>query len=270
MFDLAEDIGSVGACDVFALKFSEYKLQEIDGQIYVVGINPIQNKDLEKGFLTMYKEENDSAILFDLFDTIEEEPLPKDWSGKWLNEVIPAAGVIEWCYKYGLLWDTEFKKASVEKRPPRFRGFPISQARRNIAYLYSYFQLWEALINEDYKKIEEIAPLTLTFPQDYKTREEFLEQLKSWLPAVLNVQLTITLDFSGDTPSLKALADNAYDVCMYQLLLLMTRAPMEVKKHLKTCKNPSCGSYFWADHGNQKYCSRCNAKTVWDQTKRKR
>ncbi len=268
MLDLAEDIGSVGMCDMFTLAFSEYQLQEINGQIYVVGINPIKT-DLKKGFLAMFKEGNDSAILFDLFKTIQG-PLPQDWSNNWLSEVIPASRVIEWCYKYGLLWDNEFKKALTEKRPPSFFGFPLYEARRRIAYLYSYFKLWESLIYKDYEKAEKLAPLAVTFPKGYETLEEFLTHLKNWLPTTLNVELMITLDFSSNNPHLKTLADNAYDVCMFQLLLLMTRAPIEVKKHLKVCKNPSCGSYFWADHGNQKYCSGCNAKTVWDQTKRKR
>lgn len=264
MLDLAEDVGSVGMCEAFVIAFSDYKLQEIDEQIYVVGLNPLQGDFWER-----HKKIDSSEILFDLFKTIKE-PLPQYWSGDWLNEIIPAAAIIDWCYKYGLLWDQGIKNSVAEGKKLKFSGFPLHTARRKIAQLYSYFQLWFALVNEDFETAKELAPLTGIFPKDYPTLDQFVRALKEWLPITFNVPLTVSVDFSEDAPRLKALAQNLTDVCMYQLLLLMTRAPMEVKKHLKTCKNPSCGSYFWADHGNQKYCLRCNAKTVWDQTKRGR
>lgn len=262
--DLSEDVGTIQEVETMTWQFDDYRLKLIGEELCIVGGKVVADRELIKI--------EGPTILLDLLQTVKAPP-PAYWGKAVLSEYIPTDGVIAWCKKYGLLqedrycWNFEFEIDGEPGYIAGEHGFKLHPARRQIAQLYEQFNLWQGLINDDIDLIRDNG--RQVFIEDSTSDHEAIEKVKIYLPCVIEVKPSIILDFSEKYPRIKWGFSSLLEICRYELLLLMTRDTTETRRHLKTCKNPRCGVHFWTDHGNTRYCDKCNAKTVWEQNERK-
>lgn len=129
IFDLAADIGTTLSGEAFHFRYDGYAVKALDEEMWVVGTT-----ESDEGFPTL--ELNSPKLLLALLLTVNG-PLPATRNESVLAEHIPSAKILEWCDKYGLLFN--------EAEEP-LDGFRLRRARFEIASLYSKFKIWEGLV----------------------------------------------------------------------------------------------------------------------------
>jgi hypothetical protein len=67
------------------------------------------------------------------------------------------------------------------------------------------------------------------------------------------------------TPSFALRASRLFDYVFFQLASLIMKPESEVKRGLKQCHG--CSQFVWG-HGNRRYCSRCDRRTLWSRKTR--
>jgi len=162
IFDLVADMGTTLGGEAIHFKYDGYAIQALGEEMWVVGTT--ESNDT---YPTL--ELNSPKILFDLLLTVKG-PLPAARNEAVLGDHISSAKILEWCEKYGLLFN------EAEASPD---GFRLRRAWFEIASLYSKFKVWEGLISEDIDLIRANLPrdqrlktLSLVIPS---LREKYLD-----------------------------------------------------------------------------------------------
>ncbi|MCL6612471.1 MAG: hypothetical protein K6T66_13100 [Peptococcaceae bacterium] len=269
LIDLKEYIGDLQAVKSFPLFFERYEIEEHEGKEYLTG----------HGFVkcdipAIY---NSPAILF-AFINLVQPPLPQSFKSDNpapMKKAVPDKRIKKFCKKFGMPYiegrgnafypaledmlqdNMHIHEAKLELRHFRFR----------VAWLYTHFQIWYALYSgEDKEKV--IPGFIAGWEQAGKTKEEAAKDKLGKEVTMRMGNLPIAIEYTHNKYVLGFRARYLIDIAYFHLANLMTMEKSDVRQHLKTCNNPRCRQFFWAQHGRQKYCVFCDRRVVFIQQKR--
>lgn len=271
--DIKSNIGNVTQVRHQNLKFDEYtvvyfqtkKNTKIFGNEYIKGSKAFKKNELN-GLI------NDSTLLFSLINLMKE-PIPKGFHRPYLDDIIKTEKIIQWCHVYGIPYeDEEFTKNYSGNGYAC--GFSASDFRREIAFLFSFFKLWEAITKRDIKNIYEYGFAAYLLPNELdklKTPDEKILEAKRNLATFLNTksntQINLFYDETTDEFRMAPSSNSLISIAYYQLSCFVCTPEwarsglLEGKRNIKICKN--CLEYFLG-HGNSEYCGKpeCDRRTV--------
>jgi hypothetical protein len=290
--DLRQELGNLTTIKVTNLIFKEYIIEKINdykhdnitnSDEFIIGKElimlepPLSNKLSEFEFERATSTYESSDLLFDLINIVELDGyLPAGFNRPNLDPIMPTRKIIGFCRKYGMPFNV------LKTIPDSFRadknggtmkyGFSIQSFRYRLGFLYSFFRLWKGIQENNYKDIDEYAFCVGIANEDkFDNRVNKIATIKRMLPLDMRGSLNLLprYDSSSDTFGFGIYANDLFDVAYYQLAAIMTKGT-DFKENLKICPpdGGGCGSIFWG-HGNQKYCKKCNRKTIWSRKQKK-
>lgn len=268
-----EDVGSLGEVEYTLALFGpgNYSIIEIEaegkyGKYYII----------PDGYCRSVEIPRDSRLLLHLLEVVNG---PASWDWAALSEIVPSEKAMWWTRKYGLPgYDPDFYARFHEY------AYPLSLFRKHAATLFLMFKLYEAVYYEDEKEMIRYLSALIKHPdferyppEKYEEwQKEFskrpLKNKKEYvlfqIRRIVNREIkNIRVFFSLTDPNLYLHATSHFDICYYQLGLLLTKNDETAWKNIKKCVN--CNKYFWG-HGNKKYCNACDRRTVWSRNHPKR
>lgn len=283
--DLTEEVGNLTMVDSLnCFKYEKYSIRSFLGEPYIIGGKRLDTQS-DPVFRRNPTKFDGPQLLFSLINLVKTDKNMM-FDNKWVNESISDKDIMEWIEKYGFpyiekvdLKDIESREIlEIEKYLLKASGVHLHNFKRKIAYLYGCFNLWNAIYEEDVRKIEKFKKSVSVRLMWRQNRSQILSGKTEDL-ILLNQALSDTINFNSNIKievnynektanyGLTLTSHSLVDIAYYQLSSLMTKSPSENKKKMKTCS--SCNSIYWANHANSKYCSNCDRRTEWSRKNKK-
>ena len=241
------DIGNSLDISTVIFKFNEYKILEDTAENkYIAGSGDIEilgSKSEGQPFKNF-------GILFSLINLVKKSISKNEWGMNKMKEAIPLEGILNWVNENGIPYETEENREIFGKYYSC--GLKINEFRTKIAYLYSKFQLWLALIENDKDEILKYKSI-LSF-NDISNKS--LKNALVYDSGLYNFNLIPTYDKENDSFKLQVHTDSLFEAGLFQFYILLTNQIEKDEdgklKHLKICEY--CNKFFWANDSQQKYC----------------
>lgn len=263
--DLREEVGSFSEVNSINQRFEDYRLENINGEKYIIGEGAAEflvsgeglafkNFEVITSMLKLVKGELPETFIF---------PNPKR---NGLEKVISDKSILAWVNKYGIPYIDRDKNGEKNELADRFN---VERFRFYVAQLQARFLIWKAIIEEDNEAINKYSSALLTVKPgvDLKTIKKALAKE---IGAAANMRLTLRYDDKTDRNEFVIYTDSLLSIAYYQFSIWLTKPEAEGKKHMKNCQ--ACNSLFLASHKSKKYCSnpKCNRKNHYYHSKTKK
>ncbi|PPD57361.1 hypothetical protein JP09_009995 [Dehalogenimonas etheniformans] len=275
-----------------------YSLMGVNGTLHIIddeNSTDWPGKRVDRLYSKQLRPDDYNRLLVSTIDVIDGT-VAWNWedftttSPSWTESfkgAIPLKRVVKWLEEWGL------PGHSGDAYTHGLWGYPLQKFKISIATIYLLFEINDLLREieisktdiESTDRLKHLTWLLITHPFFLKplTADQFrtkylekenmnmLEAIRQNVGMCLDQQLSgISLHYTFLGPKFYLSVKSLFDVCHYQLGLLTTLSLEEYqakKRHIKTCK--ACGSLHWG-HGNQRYCSRCDRRTVWSRERAKK
>lgn len=253
--NLSTDVGNISEVSNYNYKFKRYKIEVIKGEKFIVGEDPLNLHIKEDIF-------NKPTLLFSLINLIDTtKPFPDFFDEEKLDRVISDEKVLKWVKQNGNPYAD--KRKHIRPNMLSLWGFKYS-----LAFLYTRFSLWDALLDQNENQIKKYIwlvedDIAISEILTNKKEKEKLNAIKKNLAESITKGIHLDLTFDTKSQQYKFVLktyNNLFNVASYQFATLMTKPNNEKEKHQKICKQ--CKSIFWAAHANAGYCENgCNRQT---------
>lgn len=271
VMDMNDEIGNLSEVNCSNLKWESYEFEEIEGENFIVGKGVPEFLETEKDL-----QLNDFEVLTSLLNLVTG-PLPERFDVPFpehnhLHTVISDNDIMSWVKQYGIPYKDKKLNEMYEDKQWRLNLIHLDSFRHRVAALFARFSIWKAIIEDTPQEIERyiMSLLTITpgkWAEIKQNADTFLPVVKKALAqeigAAAHIAMTLKYDEKTEQNIFTLSTDSLLNVAYYQLAALLTKPYAESQKHLKNCI--MCNNVFWADHGNDKFCSnpKCNKRNYW-------
>lgn len=270
--DMSKEIGKLSEVESFELKFKRYSIKEIEGMKFIVG----EGKPTIRENMSFDKPD----LLFSLINLVKGE-LPRYFNEPHMDTIVSDEDILKWVEIHGIPYRDQTLNSKLGDEEWRPHILNLGKFKYKLAWLYSRFTLWKAIIDEDEEKIKKYKYAAqnsykwIEMDNRYKNVDEMTKiklALAKETTLLTDISVKLTYNIHSQRYEFQLLSNSLMDIANFQLATLMTKERSDNKSHLKTCKMPGCNNVFWADHGNQEFCSnpRCNKRNYWYHTHRKK
>jgi hypothetical protein len=267
--DLLEEVGNLTMVNSFNYRYEQYGFEEIEGKKYIVG----------KGFINQFEDElsfDGPELLFSLVNLVTGE-MPEFFNSPHLDNVITEENIMEWCEKYGLPYTDQhfWENEKLNNKGYRFDNvLELNHFRYRLAWLYSQFNLWLGVINDDSEEIKKwsfavkvnLDAINILHPSLTEI-DSIKKALAYEISNITKVKVSLDYNVLKGTFEFKLLDQSLFSIAYYQFAALTTKSPSDSKKKMKNCNY--CNSIFWANSAKKKYCSNCDRRTIWSRRNKK-
>lgn len=267
-------------------RYSKYSLEWLNGALCIIGQGNANTKET-------LKSGGYDRLLFDTLSLVNE-PNGNTWD--WGRKMIDEKRLFRWLKRYGLpvsyggctsALDPQY---STVPSTAAFSYYPMQDFANHVGAVYLMYMSFEAIIDKDETKIPRYIrfltshPLIHFAPDGLREKKlELFEAQISKLPLnkkikvghqSIGIRLNVELNSMklGYEPSQQAFyiqAFSLFDLCYYRLATLIAQNKSSEATHrnqVKYCRN--CQKVFWG-HGNRRYCTFCDRRTVWSRKVKK-
>jgi ribosomal protein S27AE len=270
-------MGSLIFINLRTMKFSDYKIRalpevtrkrgkniHIEKNVAIVaGVLPLitsgspeklMGVELDHVHITEFKSVN----FFEIMSVLKDIDVTKNFD---TGENISTVKVLELCKIYGIKHDND-----LQKQYNNTFGFDLWRFKYRLYSLYLCFAAYAAIHEENYKLLAKIIP---GIDRKGVTKEhDVLEYAKEWLSLSCG-NISVALKPSPTGFVLASEATGIISACRVFIALMAASIKVQGDQiiNIKTC--PNCGDFF-SGHGNKKYCSRCDRRTIWAREQRRK
>jgi len=263
-------------------RYAKYSLEWLNAALCIVGQGNANTKKI-------LKPGDYDRLLFDTLSLVEE---PKGNTWDWGRQLIDEKRLFKWLEKHGLPVSHMGCAPAIDAEDSTipstavFSYYPLQDFANHVGGLYLMYMLFEAITDEDEVKIPRYIRFLTSHPlirfAPDGPREKKLESYEAQIIGLplnekiraghqsigsrLNVELnSMKLGYEPSQQAFYIEAFSLFDLCYYRFAVLIAQAKSSRvghRSHVKRCDN--CQKVFWG-HGNRRYCSFCDRRTIWSQ-----
>lgn len=284
--DKKAEIGSLLAVECSLHKFTGYEVKTVPELKLTIGEQTVRKKSVKviSGIRPLIRSKKPEFIMGNIADTLHRIDFGKEILFHALNltrkvnmekgfneearDAISTEEILALNRRFGLLEESYGLWTQ-----HRIEGFELDHYKYRLFRLRWRFAIYWASVYEDIETLRNLVPIVKMTENERGgtrlSRQETLFLANEWLAMdTSELKTSLHYDRASGNFSLRSQARTFLEACDILLSLLIASSEDE-GKNLKVCRNAECGNYF-TGHGNAKYCSSCDRRTIWSRKRRRR